>query len=219
LFYFFGSKDTRRPPGPLGPILRISVDVSFRSPPESEPDLDLMASVASRDPVAERVLVERLSGRVRRLARLLSGSLVDPDDAAQVSLLEILRSASGFRVAMSLERWADRITVRTTRRLVRREIERKGLLARWVAPGTMPWGRREVSAPERIGLDAFLDRLSPERREALVMRHTLEYSIEEIAELTGAPLGTVKDRLVSARKELRRALEREAAESERGRRG
>jgi RNA polymerase sigma-70 factor (ECF subfamily) len=178
-----------------------------------------MASVARRDPAAERALVERLSGRVRRLARLLAGTLVDPDDAARVSLLEILRSASGFRVAMSLERWADRITVRTTRRLMRREIERKSLLSRWVAPGALPWGRRDAPSPERLGLEAFLDRLSPERREALVMRHTLEYSVEEIAELTGAPIGTVKDRLVSARKELRRALEREAALAERRRRG
>jgi RNA polymerase sigma-70 factor (ECF subfamily) len=120
---------------------------------------------------------------------------------------------------MSLERWADRITVRTTRRLMRREIERKSLLSRWVAPGALPWGRRDAPSPERLGLEAFLDRLSPERREALVMRHTLEYSVEEIAELTGAPIGTVKDRLVSARKELRRALEREAALAERRRRG
>lgn len=177
-----------------------------------------MASVARREPAAERAVVERLSPRVRRLSRMLAGTLVDADDAAQMTLLEILRSASGFRVAMSLERWADRITVRTTRRLVRRELERKGLLARWVVPGSLPWGRREEASPERLGLDAFLDRLSPERREAIVMRHTLEYSVEEIAELTGAPIGTVKDRLVSARRELKRAIERDAASATRGRR-
>jgi RNA polymerase sigma-70 factor (ECF subfamily) len=193
------------------------MDVPFQTPPEGDPDLALMASVARREPAAERALVERLSSRVRRLSRMLSGTLVDADDAAQLALLEILRSAAGFRVAMSLERWADRITVRTTRRLVRRELERKGLLARWIAPGSMPWGLKESSPPERVGLESFLDRLSPERREALVMRHTLEYSVEEIAELTGAPVGTVKDRLVSARKELRRALEREPAAG-RGRR-
>jgi RNA polymerase sigma-70 factor (ECF subfamily) len=187
------------------------VDVPASTPPGNDPDLALMGRVARREPAAERALVERLTSRVRRLARLLSGTLVDPDDAAQMALLEILRSAAGFRVAMSLERWADRIAVRTTRRLVRREIERRGLLARWIAPGSLPWGLRDSPFPEPVGLEAFLDRLSPERREALVLRHALEYSVEEIAELTGAPMGTVKDRLVSARKELRRALEREAA--------
>ncbi len=193
------------------------MDVPFQTPPDDEPDLALMASVARREPAAERALVERLSSRVRRLSKMLAGTLVDADDAAQISLLEILRSASGFRVAMSLERWADRITVRTTRRLMRREIERKGLLARWVAPGSLPWGRKDSSFSEPVGLDTFLDRLAPERREALVLRHALEYSVEEIAELTGAPIGTVKDRLVSARKQLRRALEKDAAAG-RGRR-
>ena len=176
-----------------------------------------MARVSRKDAVAERTLVRRLSGRVGRLSRLLSGAVVDPDDAAQLSLLEILGSASTFLTAVSLEGWADRITVRTVRRLIRRELARRSLLARWVTPGELPWGRRGDPGREPLGLDALLIRLSPERREVLVLRHALEYSVEEIAELTSAPVGTVKDRLVAARKELRRALEREAARALRGR--
>lgn len=185
--------------------------VSLPTPPEAEPDLALMTRVARRDPLAERELVERLWGRVHRLARLLAGGGVDTDDATQVALMEILKSAAGFRVATSLERWADRIVVRTARRLVRREYKRRSLLARWSIPGALPWGRSGQSFDlEPLGLEAFLDRLSPDRREALVLRHALDYSVEEIAELTGAKLGTVKDRLVAARKQLRQSLEREA---------
>jgi len=183
---------------------------------ESESDLDLMARVSRKDAAAERVLVRRLSGRVARLARLLSGNLVEADDAAQLSLLEILGSAGTFRIAVSLEGWADRITVRTVRRLIRRELARKSLLTRWVVPGELPWGRRADLGAEPLGLDALLARLSPERRETLVLRHALEYTVEEIAELTSAPVGTVKDRLVAARKEIRRALEREAVRAGRG---
>jgi RNA polymerase sigma-70 factor (ECF subfamily) len=193
------------------------VDVRLPLTPEGESDLDLMARVSRKDPAAERALMRRLSGRVGRLARLLSGTLVDADDAAQLSLLEILGSAGTFRIAASLVGWADRITVRTVRRLIRRELARKSLLARWVIPGELPWGRRSDVGVEPLGLDALLTRLSPERREALVLRHALEYSVEEIAELTGAPIGTVKDRLVAARKEIRSALEREAARAARGR--
>jgi RNA polymerase sigma-70 factor (ECF subfamily) len=58
-------------------------------------------------------------------------------------------------------------------------------------------------------VDAYLERLAPRRREAFILRHALEYTVEEIAELTGAPPGTVKDRLVNARKQLRRMLDRE----------
>jgi RNA polymerase sigma-70 factor (ECF subfamily) len=144
------------------------------------------------------------------VAQLLCRARADADDAAQLALLEILRSAQGFRVATSLERWADRITVRTALRLRRREAIRSNLLVRWMSPGSLPWGSPGVShAPERLGLEALLARLPFERREALVLRHALGYSVEEIAELTAAPTGTVKDRLVSARKELRRMLDKD----------
>ncbi len=184
--------------------------MSLPSPPTAESDLALMSLVAQRDPRAQRQLVERLSDRVLRVARLLCGASADSDDAAQLSLLEILRSAEGFRVATSLERWAERITARTTLRLLRREHQRRNLLARWLVPGVLPWGKRDEPAGERLGLDAVLARLSPSRRQALVLRHALEFSVEEIAELTASPEGTVKDRLVAGRKQLRRLLEREA---------
>src|SRR5262245_60665329 len=170
-----------------------------------------MSAVARRDPRAQRALVERLAGRVQRVARLLCVGNADADDAAQLSLLEILASAESFRVATSLERWADRLAARTTLRLVRRERARQGLLQRWVAPGHWPWSRREeLQTGTDPGLMKVLAALAPERREVLVLRHALEYSVEEIAELTGAPLGTVKDRLVEGRKQVRRLLERDA---------
>lgn len=184
------------------------------SPPTAESDLALMSLVARQDARAQRILVERLSERVRRVTRLLCGASVDPDDAAQLSLIEILRSAEGFRVATSLERWADRISARTTLRLVRREHQRRNLLTRWLVPGSLPWGRKdEPGSSERLGLDAVLERLPLVRREALVLRHALEFSVDEIAELTGTPPGTVKDRLVAGRKQLRRWLERDGVGS------
>jgi RNA polymerase sigma-70 factor (ECF subfamily) len=67
-----------------------------------------------------------------------------------------------------------------------------------------------------MGIEALLDRLSDDRRTAFVLRHALEYTVEEVAELTESPVGTVKDRLVASRKLLRRMIEREAERAERG---
>lgn len=173
-------------------------------------DVELMAAVAAQDPSAEREVVERLGGRVRRLTGLLCRDRADADDAAQVSLIAILKAADGFRVATSLERWAERITIRTTLRASRKERERRNLLERWLLPDRQPWGSPGSSEP--LGLDALLDRLSPERRRAFVLHHALGYTVEEIAELTGTRVGTVKDRLVVARRELRAMLERERRE-------
>lgn len=186
--------------------------------PAADSDVALMAAVAAKDARAQRALVDRLGARVRRVAGLLSRSSADADDAAQQAMLEILRSADGFREASNLHGWADRITVRTTLRQQRREQLRRSQLLRWLTPGVLPWGNvAAFGAAERTGLGALLGQLSPERRTVLVLRHALEYSVEEIAELTGAPTGTVKDRLVAARKQLKRSQERDEQRSKRGR--
>lgn len=177
---------------------------------DSASDLALMGAVAANDEDAQRHLVERLGGRVRRLCRLLCRSQADAEDAAQLALIEVLRSASRFRVEASLERWADRITARTALRMNRRERARAHLLERWLSPGSLPWGTPLASSlGVSPGVEALLNRLSRPRREAFILRHALEYSVDEIAELTGAPRGTVKDRLVSARKQLRKLIERD----------
>ena len=169
-----------------------------------------MAAVAANDPAAQHVVVERLARRVRKVTGLLCRVAADADDAAQLALIEILKSADTFRVATSLERWAERVTIRTTLRAVRREKSRKGLLDRWLPAGVLPWGGPPTqSAVEQVGLDALLQQLSKERLQAFALHHALDYTVEEIAELTGSPVGTVKDRLVSARKQLRKLLRSE----------
>jgi RNA polymerase sigma-70 factor (ECF subfamily) len=180
------------------------------SPPDTQADVELMARVAARDPAAQRIVVDRLARRVRKVTGLLCRNSADADDAAQLALIEILRTAQGFRVATSLERWAERITVRATLQTVRRERSRKGLLERWLPADVQPWGGSSVQpAVDQIGLDALLERLSSERYQVFVLHHALDYTVEEIAELTVTPVGTVKDRLVMARKQLRRLVDLE----------
>ena len=176
-------------------------------------DVELMAAVAARDPAAQREVLTRLGGRVRKLTGLLCRERADADDAAQLALIAILKSADGFRVATSLERWAERITIRTTLRSSRRERNRRNLLERWLTPNRAPWGSGPRAEP--LGLEALFERLSPDRRQAFVLHHALGYTIEEIADLSETPVGTVKDRLVSARRELRAMLERDARRTER----
>ena len=98
--------------------------------------------------------------------------------------------------------------MRSTLRTARRERSRKGLLERWLPTNVQPWGG-SVTPPavDQVGLDALLDRLSRDRFQAFVLHHALDYTVDEISELTGAPAGTVKDRLVAARKQLRQLLE------------
>jgi RNA polymerase sigma-70 factor (ECF subfamily) len=170
----------------------------------------LVRAAAKGDPAAQTALVERLAALVRYACRRLSRSSIDAEDAAQSALLEILRSTKNFRFETGLESWAYRITVRTVLRSNRRERRRAETLDRWLLPGRLPWGTPLERSPESPGVtDAFLMRLSFKRREVFVLRHAFGYSVSEIAELTGTPPGTVKDRLVTARKQLLKMIARD----------
>jgi RNA polymerase sigma-70 factor (ECF subfamily) len=51
-----------------------------------------------------------------------------------------------------------------------------------------------------------VQRLPPSYRELIVLRHSQDLSYDEIAEVTGLPLGTVKNRLFRAREAMRDLL-------------
>jgi RNA polymerase sigma-70 factor (ECF subfamily) len=177
-----------------------SVPAATSQPAE---DLQLMALAAAADPTAQRLIASRLMDRVQRLSRSLLQNNADASDASQASLLEILKSAGTFRGESSLERWADRIVVRTALRSA----------AKRRAEGMTMWDDVDMavhgSSDPSVIVREYLDRLSEPARTVLVLRHGFEYSIEEIAELTGVSPNTVKDRLLRAREAIRRIVRRE----------
>ena len=153
-----------------------------------------------------------LRRRVRTVAMAILGHAEDAEDAVQCTLLEVLRSAPSFRGG-SLYAWTDRIAVRTAARHARRRRVR----AAHFDDGTSVEGvsgRPERPSPQHSIPRPILDYLAelPEaRRTALVMRHVLEYSVDEIAELTETAPNTVKDRLLQARRQVRRRIRQEVA--------
>lgn len=169
----------------------------------------LVSLAADGNTAAQEHLVALVRRRVRTIALAVLGHPEDAEDATQNALLEILRSASSYRGG-SLTAWADRIAVRTAARQARkrrvraaREISAIEEALGSIAPG-MP---AEHSIPRP--LLEYLGELPETRRTVLVLRHVLEYSIAEIAEITESSPNTVKDRLLTARAQIRRAVRRE----------
>lgn len=183
--------------------------LAAQNPAQSTSDVELMLRVAKRDPKAQRELAERVIRRVRRLSYTLLQNAVDADDAAQQALVEILQSAHNFSAPGNLEAWTDTITVRTAIRLARRLRAQRSLFEQYVNPESLmslvsEWRRKEITLRQ---LQAYLERIPPQKREAFVLKHALGYTVDEIATLTQSPRGTVKDRLVAARKQLRKMIE------------
>jgi RNA polymerase sigma-70 factor (ECF subfamily) len=170
-----------------------------------------MLLVADDDPAAREALTHRLHTRVRRIARALLRNPADADDATQICLMEILKAARSFRAESTIERWADRITVRSTMRVAR---ERRVWSVR-VEEGEPdevcpPEPEEPLSSELPRHIQAYLAELPEARRTALVLRHAMGYSVDEIAELTGVSPNTVKDRLLQARDQIRKMVRRDS---------
>lgn len=176
--------------------------------PEIE-DRELCEAASSGDRSALDTLAKRIAPRVKRLARALAAGRPAWEDAAQQSLLEILASTHTFDGRSSFERWADRITARTTLRLLSRE--RSVALTRDPEQEVDELAH-EAPAGHDVANDVqrFLGKLSLERRVAIVLHHVAGYSVEEVAAISGVPVDTAKSRLLTARRELRAMMRRES---------
>lgn len=186
-------------------------------PPQSDgtswaEDLDLARRAASGDRASRRVVATRLMDRARSTVFYLASDDPDAEDYAQLAILEVLRSAGNFRGECSLERWADRIVVRTAMRHIKRRRWRGNVVALDPDVERQPQrtGRDE---PERRQvsrrLAEVLGGLSPERRAVVMLQLVYGHSIAEIAEITASKPNTVRDRLRLGRKQLRKVLARD----------
>lgn len=174
-------------------------------------DLKLMQLAAQGNEQAKRAVAHRLVHRVRRLSKMMLLDEAMADDASQNALIEILRSAKTYRGQSSVERWADRITARTALRHKRDERRREQFATTQVDAELLEGASRDRARQESTPrpVEEYLHMLPETQREAIVLKHAFDYTTDEIAELTGVAIGTVKDRLVTARRQLRKLIQRD----------
>jgi len=171
-----------------------------------EADRRLAQGAATGDRQAQREVANRLLQRVRTTIRYLAGYDADYDDLVSAAMVEILRSMGSFRGNSKLETWADRIAVRTAMRWLKRRRSRGHVVELMADPGEGRHGHTEPRQEQRMvrrRLAQQLQKLTEDRREALVLKLVHGYSVAEIAEMTDSSVNTVRDRLQIGRKQLR----------------
>ncbi|MBU1219138.1 sigma-70 family RNA polymerase sigma factor [Myxococcota bacterium] len=173
-----------------------------------ENDALLAHRAASGDSAARRQVAEKLFERVRTRVWYLASSDRDMDDIIQNSLIEILKSLHNFRGESTLDTWADRIVIRTAMRFFNNRKQKDPVFLE------DPEGVIECKAFQllsgseiKAALQKLLVKLPENQRVVCVMRFAGEYSMEEIADITGAPLNTVKDRLKTGKAKLLRMIQ------------
>ena len=163
-------------------------------------DEDLLVAAGGGDQSAIEQLYDRFSGQMYGLAMRITGDATLAQDVVQEAFVGIWRNAARFDPSRASARtWILAITHHRAIDAIRRRRPAQELPDPELPPPaalTSPdlWG--EVAGR----LDATLVRaavmtLPPVQREAIALAYFSGLTQQEIAERTGAPLGTVKSRV------------------------
>ncbi len=152
------------------------------------------------------------------LAVRLTGNRTAAEDVVQDALLRAFRGFSGLRNRGRPRLWLTRVLTAAFHDRVRVAHDRDtvsvdegfDLFDRIVEEDPFPYSDRVhldfLELFDSAKLIDVLQRLHPSHRAALILAYVYGYKTREIAEITGAPIGTVLARLHRGRKQLERQL-------------
>lgn len=167
----------------------------------------LVVAAKAGDRRAFELLARRWERKLVAHAWRISGSVEQARDAAQAGWLEIVRSLRALQDERAFPAWAYRIVTRCCGRLVREAVRQRETLAELVLePMPEEPGATSMDADR---LCAALRTLPSDQRAAVALFYLEELSVAEVAVALDVPAGTVKTRLMHARRKLRAMLEGE----------
>jgi RNA polymerase sigma-70 factor (ECF subfamily) len=182
-----------------------------------ESDDSLVRRAQDGDREAFRVLVERHSRSVFRLAFRLTGNEHDADEVVQESFIRAYRRLVRFESRSTFSTWLYRITANCAVDLLRGRKTHEPLEADGSEsePRTVPTGltttpdqeRRAMGGQIQARVRAALAHLTERERMAFVLRHVEGLSIDEIARQMNLRTNATKHSIFRAVRKMRVALE------------
>lgn len=176
---------------------------------ESLSDLVLAVRAKDGDERALEALVERHAPGVRRLTAYLLADTQDAEDAAQEALAKLCTRIGQFRGEARFQTWLHSLVANTCRDVGERQRRRRhqslDVVAERVAPGGGPHDLA-LQREQRRALALRMADLSEDQRRVMVMKDVLSLSYEDIAEVLGMPVGTVKCHAHRGRARMRRSM-------------
>ena len=180
---------------------------------DKTPGLDLATRHGYGDETAFEEVYRRFAGMVYNLCFRMAGWAEEAEDLAQEVFLRIHRHLGRFNGRSSLKTWIYRVTLNHCRSKLSRKRYPTAPLAEEVEEGGVHLeatgrGPEEQSlaqdAARRVA--AGLVRVKPKYREAVILRDIEGLAYDEIAEVLGVRIGTVRSRIARGRDQLRLAL-------------
>ena len=198
----------------------IKAPVPFESPDQpvlptrNGMDIDLVIRAQRGDEEAFASLAVAAGDRLHAVAHRILRDIELAEDATQQALLNVWRDLPQLRDPARFDAWSYRLLVRAC--------YAEGRRTRQWTPNLrlLPADEPEVaeglsSVVDRDQLERGFRRLSIDHRAVVVLHHYLDLPLDEIADLLGVPVGTVRSRLLHAMRGLRAAIEADARPTKR----
>ena len=178
-------------------------------------DYELVQSAVAGRETSFEELVRRYQRPIAAYVYRMVGDYDSALDLTQEVFIKVYNSLNRYRSEFKFSTWIYKIAHNAAIDHLRRHAVREQTLS-----GSIEGDRREVTiesrrlTPEqeserkerRTEIESVVQLLQPSYRELIVLRHSHDLSYDEIAEVTGLPLGTVKNRLFRAREAMRDLL-------------
>lgn len=184
-------------------------------------DQEIVALARTGDERAYRELIRRYERPIFSLIFRMVRDRELAEDLAQETFIKALNALDSYRPEYKFSSWIFKIANNAAiDHLRRRELDTLSLegsphaeTPEAVEATALQIGSRGESALDYVearelggAIEAAIERLRPEYRSCILLRHVEGRAYEEIAEILGLPLGTVKTYIHRARNELRDAL-------------
>ncbi len=178
---------------------------------QTEENLELLNRCLSNDPEACNELFSRYNRKIFNTAYRILGEESSAEDALQETLLNVYRGISRFRGDSKVSTWISRITINVCLGMLRKaknkqyvELEDDSAedLPADPTPFIDPLAHASMAELKGLVRTAF-DRMTG-KQEIVVRLHDMEgHTIQEVAEIVGCPVGTIKSRLFYGRQEFK----------------
>lgn len=181
-------------------------------------DVELIGKFNNGDLDAFEQLIIRYEKKIYSICFYFLKNREDAEDAAQEIILKLYKKLGSFRNEASFSTWMNYVASNTCRDYLRKRKRNKvlyldddiqtedGRISRELpSEESTPEERVENKELGALMQDTIA-KLKEDHREILLMREYQELSYEEIAEILGISVGTVKSRIYRARKDLKAIL-------------
>jgi RNA polymerase sigma-70 factor (ECF subfamily) len=173
-------------------------------------EAQMLTNLQTGDRRAQALFFDRYERDVRRVLVRILGTSPDVADALQDTFVRALNNVSQVKEALALRNWLLRVAVTVAFDQLRRRKRLRWLVFSSDATVDLPvdGGSPELRAALR---DTYrvLDKLPHDERVAFALRHVEEMELEEIADVCGVSLSTIKRRLAKAELRFRTIAKRQ----------